>query len=425
MLLVCLAPCLGWGAPCTLSDFESGADFAAWEAEGQISNCPDPCTPWPATLARLAGHATEGTYSCQVDLNPADYQGLKRYTFPTNDWSAYNTLFFDVENPTANALTLHIEISDTIHGEAWVNRYITDRALIPGINHVSLGLANLPLNHSPVEYLDTSSILVFSLTVWGQPGPATVYFDNLRLDFIQDDPDADAARNIWKFDVGTGDSRWTDFFTLAAGTTYPESPTHPFGWTDSNYRYSGDFGGPDDLVRDFVRPLPCCPDDDAASMTFRLDLPNGLYHVYAIARSGNLSEMPVMGYRIEAEGATVVDVPMDSSIFYSTDHFWRGLHEDYPLSVPAWELFEDTNFPAYSFATAVSDGRLDLRFVHAWVYAIIVYPDDPDIVAEMGTRIADLIAARRTQFESSYYINSPDDLTFTPTTEETARGYAA
>jgi hypothetical protein len=421
-----LAACPGLcsAAPYMLSDFESDADFAAWEATGQISNCPDACTPWPATVARLAGHATEGSYSCQIDLNPADYQGCKRYAFTTNDWSAYNTLFFDVENPTTGALTLHIEISDTIHGESWVSRYITDMALIPGVNHIKMGLVNLPLNETP-GYLDTSTILAFSLSVWGQTEPTTVYFDNMRLDNIQDDPDADAARGIWKFDVGDGGSRWTDFFSLAAGTTYPLSPEHPFGWTDSNYRYSGDFGGPDDLVRDFVRPLPCCPDDDAASMTFRLDVPNGTYHVYVIARSGNLSEMPVMGYRIEAEGVTAVDVPMDSTIFYSTDYFYRGMNEDYPFSAPAWDMFEQTNFPAYSFTATVSDGHLDLRFVHAWVYAIIVYPDDPDIVAEMTTRIADLTTARRTQFESSYYINNPEQLTFTPTPEETARGYAA
>jgi hypothetical protein len=65
-------------APYMLSDFESDADFTAWEADGHISNCPDPCTPLPATLARLSGHATEGSYSCQIDLNPADYQRLVR-----------------------------------------------------------------------------------------------------------------------------------------------------------------------------------------------------------------------------------------------------------------------------------------------------------------------------------------------------------
>ncbi len=427
VLLVSLAtlPGVCSGAPYMLSDFETVPDFAAWEADGHISNCPDACTPLPATLTRLAGHATEGSYSCQIDLNDGcEYEGLKRYTFATNDWSAYNTLLFDVENPTTNALTLHIEISDTVHGEGWVNRYISDMALIPGVNHVRMGLVDLPLNQTP-GYLDTSTILVFSLSVWGQTEPTTVYFDNMRLDNIQDDPDADAARGIWKFDVGDGGSRWTDFFTLAAGTTYPLSVSRPFGWTDSNPRYSGDFGGPDDLVRDWVHPLPCCPDDAQTSLDFRLDVPNGTYHIYTIARSGDGSDMPILPYKIFAEGELKVDVPMDSATFYSTDFFYRGMDEDYPLSAPAWNMFEEANFPAYSFTATVGDGHLDLRFIHAWVYAIIVYPDTPSIVTEMATRIAELEATRRVQFESSYYINEPEDLTFVPTAGETARGYAA
>jgi len=426
VLLVSLAalPGVCWGAAYMLSDFESDADFTAWEADGQINNCPLACTPLPATLTRLAGHATEGSYSCQIDLNVGEYEGLKRYTFATNNWSAYNTLLFDVENPTTNALTLEIQISDTVHGEGWVNRYIADMALIPGVNHIRMGLVNLPLNETP-GYLDTSTILVFSLSVWGQTTPTTVYFDNMRLDNIQDDPDADAARGIWKFDVGDGNSRWTDFFSLAAGTTYPLSTERPFGWTDGNAHYSADYGGPDDLVRDMVRPAPCCPDDAEASLYFRLDVPNGTYHVYTIARSGDLSEMPILPYKIYAEGQLKVDVPMDSATFYSTDYFYRGMDEDYPLSASAWEMFEEANFPAYSFTATVSDGHLDLRFVHAWVYGIIVYPDSPTIVDEMTGRIAVLDVARRTQFESNYYINQPDDLTFTPTPAETARGYAA
>jgi len=424
LLLLLSSVALGSAAPYMLSDLESDADFNYWIPDGFISNCPDPCTDDPATLTRLNGHATEGSYSLQVDINVGEHMGMDRETFPTNDWSAYNTLFFDLENPTSNALNLHLEISDAVHGNTWAKRYLWDGTLIPGVNHLKLKLDNLLLNDESA-YLNTSQIAVFSIGVWGNSEPLTVYFDNMRLDYIEDDPDADAARNIWKFDFGPGDARWPDFFACAAGTTYPLSVPSPFGWTGGPYRYSGDFGGPDDLCRDFVRAL-CCPNPgEGSTLSFRLDIPNGAYHVWAIARSNDLAEMPVNPYKLIAEGVTKVDVPMDSSIFFSTDYFWRGIAEDYPMSGPAWELFEDTNFPVYEFTTTVSDGALNLDFDHAWAYAMVVYPDTPEIVAEMTTRLAEINAQRRTQFESSYYINSPDDLTFTPTAEETARGYAA
>jgi len=425
VLVVCLVGSgVCWGAAYMLSDLESDTDFNAWIPDGYISNCPDLCTPWPAVLSRVAAHATEGSYSCQIDANVGEHMGMDRQTFPTNNWSAYNTLFFDLENPTSNALNLHIEISDAVHGGTWLKRYLWDGAVIPGVNHIRIKLVNMTLNDGSAN-LDTSQIANFSLGVWGQSDPVTVYFDNMRLDSIQDDPDADAARGIWKFDFGPGDARWTDFYACAAGTTYPLDVSRPFGWTGGPYRYSGDYGGPDDLCRDFVRAL-CCPDPGTGStLNFRLDVPNNTYHVWVIARSSDLSGMPVNSYQIRAEGVAKVDVPINSATFYSTQYFWRGMDEDYPFSGPAWELFEETNYPVYQFTTTVSDGHLDIDFDHAWAYAMVVYPDTPAIVSEMATRLAQLDADRQTQFESSYYINSPESLTFAPTAEETARGYAA
>lgn len=411
-------------APYLLSDLESDADFSAWTPDGFISNCPDPCTPMPATLTRLHGHATEGGYSLQVDATPGEHMGMDRNTWPSHDWSAYNTLFFDVENPTTTALNITIEISDTVHGGAWLKRFIWNGALIPGVNHLKIKLENALLNDGS-DYLDLANIDNFSLGVWGQTGPITYYFDNMRLDNVQDDPDADAARGIWKFDFGPGDARWPDFFACAAGTTYPLGVSRPFGWTGGPYRYSGDWGGPDDLCRDFVRAL-CCPNPgEGSTLNFRLDVPNGAYHVWVIARSNDLNEMPVTPYKIIAEGVTKVDVPMDATRFYSKDCFYRGIDEDYPFSGNAWELFEDANFPVYEFTTTVSDGALNIDFDHAWAYAMVVYPDTPEIIAEMTARLAEIRAQRQMQFESNYYINSPDNLTFTPTSEEIARGFAA
>ena len=167
VLLISLAalPGVCWGAAYMLSDLESDADFNAWIPDGFISNCPYPCTPLPATLTRVAEHATEGSYSCQIDANEGEHMGMDRETFPINDWSGYNTLLFDLENPTSNALNLHIQISDAVHGGAWAKRYLWDGALIPGVNRVKIKLVNMTLNDGSAN-LDTSQIANFSLGVW-------------------------------------------------------------------------------------------------------------------------------------------------------------------------------------------------------------------------------------------------------------------
>ncbi len=94
-LLALWGLCSGaWATPYMLSDLETDADFVQWVPEGFINHCPDPCTKNASTLAvltRVASHATQGAYSCQMDL-PANesHAGAIRGTWPSRDWSAYN-----------------------------------------------------------------------------------------------------------------------------------------------------------------------------------------------------------------------------------------------------------------------------------------------------------------------------------------------
>ncbi|MFB3879845.1 MAG: S-layer homology domain-containing protein [Armatimonadota bacterium] len=420
LALVLALPCVGQAATYVLSDFESDADLAQWAPTGAVVHCPDGwCEDDPATLTRVPSHATSGSYSCQITMPPVDFPGITMVSFPTTEWSPYDVLCMDLDNPTPGALLLHVELSDSVAGSGWAKRFYTEMALIPGINHIEVDLHNLPRNDG-MGNVDTAHIGRFLFYVTGFSTQTDVYVDHVRLETIEDDPWADAARGIYKFDFGTASSaRWRDFFRVTASDAYAAVPG--WGWTDSSYRYSGDNAGPDDLCRDYVRPLPCCPTSDP--MEFRLDLPNGSYTVYIIARSGELHGMPVLPWQIAAEGVPKVDVPMDSATFYSADYYYRGMDEDYPLSTSFFEKFEEANYPAYQFTTAVSDGALDLSISRAWVFMLVVYPTS--LEAEMGPRLAGWEADRRTQFESTYYVSAPADRTFTPTPEETARGFAA
>ena len=413
-----------WAAPVMLSDFETDADFLAWEAQGHLTLCPG-CIEHTDTITRVAAHATEGTYSCQIDMyGDQDYNGMLRETWPTTDWSAYNLLAFDVENTTSSALTVTVELDDTIHGPGWVNRHDENFVLTPGINHLRIWLnSSMTFNSNP-GYLDLAHIGRFLFTVSGFSTDTTVYFDNLRLDNAANDPYADAARNIWKFDCGSWDSPvWPDFFQLAFNMNYPQDPaTRPFGWVIGSgwhNKQANDWYGPDDLTRDFVRR--CCP--SSTPMDFQLDLPNGDYRVYMIARGCDWNGFPTGGWSITSEGVEVLNVPMDSTTFYAA-WYYRGIHEDYPLSASAWDVFEVPQFPAYTFNTTVADGSLNLHFEGpVGVFAMIVYP--ASLESEMTARVAGYDAARRAQFEANYYINQPAGLTFTATQDEIARGYAA
>jgi len=422
LALVSVLACVAQAAVYTLSDFESDADLAQWAPTGAVVYCPDGyCTDTPATLTRVASHATSGSSSCRITMPPppTDYPGMSLVSFPITDWSPYDVLRMDLDNPTPGALLLHVELSDSIAGGGWVKRYYTEMALVPGVNHIEMDLHNLP-RYDGTGNVDTAHIERFTFYVTGFSTQTEVYCDYVRLETIEDDPWADAARGIYKFDFGTNSSpRWRDFFRVTDSDAYAVAPG--WGWTDSSYQYSGDNGGPDNLCRDYVRPLPCCP--TSAPMQFRLDLPNGDYTVYIIARSGELHGMPVLPWQIEAEGVVKVDVPMDSATFYSTDYYYRGRDEDYPLSTSFFEKFVEANYPAYAFNATVNDGALDLTIHRAWMFMLVVYPTSLEL--EMGPRLAGWEAERRAQFESTYYVSAPADLAFTPTAEDAARGYAA
>jgi len=339
---------------------------------------------------------------------------------PITNWSPYDVLRMDFDNPNSFALLLHVEISDSVQGSSWNKRYYAERTLIPGVNTIEIDLHNLPRNDGTGD-VDTANINRFLFYGSGFDSQTDMYCDYVRLETVQDDPWADAARDIYKLDFGTTDSpRWPDFFRVTASDTYPVSGGW-WGWSGGDSRYDADLGGPDHLCRDCVRHDVWS--GSGLQMDFRLDLPNDTYGVYVTARAGEWHGMPVRGWQIWAEGVCKADVPVDSGTFYSDDYYYRGLIDDYPLVPSYWSRYVEPNFPACEGTVTVSDGHLDLSFVNCWVYTLIVYPTS--LSGEMSGRIAGWEADRQAQFEATYYVNEPQDLTFTPTPAETARGYAA
>ncbi len=220
-----------WATPVMLSDFETQADLDAWTTDGHKTVCPDPCIHQNCVLTRDSVHAMQGSWAAALLMyGDQDYNGMFRGTWPLSDWSSYNLLTFDVENPTDGPLTATVELDDTVHGPGWVSRHDEGFVLAPGVNHLRIWLSSIMAMNATSGYLDLTHIGRFIFSVSGFTTDTTVYFDNLRLDNVPNNPYTDSAQNIWKFDLGPDTSPvWPDFFQLTASMQYPQDPaTRPF-----------------------------------------------------------------------------------------------------------------------------------------------------------------------------------------------------
>src|SRR5439155_1562433 len=65
--------------------------IASFESAGELNRF----APEHARMARAEAHATDGRFSLQVDLEPAQYPGLNMFA-PPADWSGYRALACDI-----------------------------------------------------------------------------------------------------------------------------------------------------------------------------------------------------------------------------------------------------------------------------------------------------------------------------------------
>ena len=171
VLAVCCLASSSWATPLMLSNMETADDLSDWVPVGNISHCPNPCTQNASTVAKLtrvAAHATEGTYSCEIDMPAGEADtGMNRSIWSNNNWSNYNVLEFDVENTTMNVLQVLVELSDTTHGDGWAYRTDVNLALTPGVNHLTIPLTDGMTNNAGTGSVDVSKISTFFFAVSG------------------------------------------------------------------------------------------------------------------------------------------------------------------------------------------------------------------------------------------------------------------
>jgi hypothetical protein len=116
-------------------DFEQSEtlDQFEWKCRTQYRLSPD--------------HSTSGARSLEISFHPAadgnseNYPGISFAKFDP-DWSRYSRLVFDAYNPESTIIRLALRIDDR-ESPNFADRYNRSLLLSPGINHVSIPMAEL------------------------------------------------------------------------------------------------------------------------------------------------------------------------------------------------------------------------------------------------------------------------------------------
>lgn len=147
-------------------DFETDAelDYIAWDC-GEL-------------FSRSTDFATSGSHSLRLDLRSGDNLGLRIYLFDP-DWSAYETMRFDVHNPQTETVMLRLEMADHRKAKA-PERFVRLLALAPGSQQITLPLDSLRARGSGRPF-NRRTIQSVKLTVPHLPEPLTLYFDHFHL----------------------------------------------------------------------------------------------------------------------------------------------------------------------------------------------------------------------------------------------------
>ncbi len=151
-----------------LASFETPFERLRWKA--------------PKQLKVQSKIVSKGKHAMQVKLTTAKYSGTSLFYFPGN-WSGYNVLNFSVYKQDNKPLVLHCRIHDQLHkknGNAFNDRFYQKFTVQQGWNTFQVQLS--AVEQAPVSrMMDMHHIESFGLFVIEQPGPRTIYLDNIYL----------------------------------------------------------------------------------------------------------------------------------------------------------------------------------------------------------------------------------------------------
>jgi len=360
--------------------------------------------------AVVAEHATDGTHALRLDRSYAAMDG-------TMDWSGYDLLKADVYTAAAEPLPVYVEIRDQATRDYWT-RVNYETVVPPGQSVLLVPLRQLYVGEKsrPGRKLDLTAVtrLVFAL-----PGPTAepLFLDNVRL---EQDREADqlAFDGLWAFDFGTATSPVMDGFTpVTTATLYARG--RGYGFADARIWRAFDVLQPDPLYQDFI-----CVESGG----FRVDLPNGTYHVLLNLDnpSGYWGEYQTYTTRtVLAQGQTVATDTLDfDGQLQRYFRFWDT--EDLP-DQNTFDKYQGAYYHEKQFEVEVTDGQLTLGFEgQNWacsLSALVIYPAAK---RAQGERFLEFVRnRRRAGFDNAFkrVLHRPTGDPLAPSPAEQARGY--
>lgn len=305
------------------------------------------------------------------------------------DWSGYDFFRFDLFNPSDEPVSLYLEIRDAQTTGYWT-RVNYDTVAPPGRSTVTLPTDMYVGEKSrPGRPLQRDKIT----NVFFNPKGKQLIFDNLRLERL--DTDSFTFEGLQAFDFGLSDSPVMSGFNQTTAAMIYE-PLRGFGWEKADLWRSFNAYQPDPLYQDFI----CL-----RSGAFRVDLPDGRYHVLMNIDSpgGYWGEVQVYDRRkVIANGKAVVDEKMDLEGF--TKKYFRNAHREDLPGLDTFKEYVQPTFDVKEFDVTVSNGKLELKFEGQGfaisLSSLVIYPVEK---AEQGKKFWNWVTERRRSQFNEYF----------------------
>lgn len=285
------------------------------------------------------------------------------------DWSGYDWLRMDVENPTRQPVIVYIEINDGKTTGYW-SRVNWTTAAPPGRSAINVPLdifvgEKVMIRNRRRLDLRTISRLVITAT------DGDIIVDNVRLD--TEPSFANLFPKLIRFDFGPWSSPVMQSFTpVRTGTFYNIRRGYGFA-PGTRIGRSEDRRHPDSLLRDWISVL------DGG---FKVALPNGRYHVWLMLEDPGYWEYYPSATRrlVTVEGRVLENRIRPYSDFSA--RFWRHAEtEDLPGD-DVWTRYIPARYRPIETVVVVNDGELNIELAGfgdphaATLSALIVYPEE-------------------------------------------------
>lgn len=315
-------------------------------------------------------------------------QGVISTTAP-QDWTGYDRFSFEVVNSGDSPAPLALEVRDALSKGYWtrVNR---ETVAPPGRSTVTLPTALYTGEKSrPGRLLERGKITGLFIDTKGRP----LVFENFRLERLA--TEAVLFNGLKAFDFGPLDTPVMAGFQQVIAAM-PYDPGRGFGWNGTVVWRSFNAMQPDSLFGDFV-----CP----AQGSFRVDLPNGRYHVIMNIDSpgGYWGEVQAFHSRTVTANGAVVVAEKETLASFTNRYFRNARREDLP-GIDTFAEYVQKMVTPKEFDVTVTDGRLELGFsgegFAVSLASLVLYPVERG--AE-GRKFWDWVTGqRRAEFNNSF-----------------------